>query len=138
MWPLLARRIFGPPEVPERFKRLPVWMMLRPSQLRASAAESALMIPSAAVLRRRHPELKMPVAIVAGSDDRVVNSAHNAERLNRELAHSALRVEAGMGHMVHYARPDEVMAAIDSLQPTRAARAQPTWWRAFLSGKISR
>ena len=129
MWPLLAKRIFGPPEVPERFKRLPVWMLLRPSQLRASAAESALMIPSAALLRRRYPELKMPVAIVAGSDDRVVSSAHNAERLSRELAHSDLRIEAGMGHMVHYARPDQVMAAIDSLQPRRAARAQPGLFR---------
>lgn len=116
MWPLLVKRIFGPPEVPERFKRLPVWMMLRPSQLRASAAESALMIPSAAILRKRYPELKMPVAIIAGSDDLVASAEHNAERLKRELPDSALHIEPGIGHMVHYARPDQVMAAIDSLR----------------------
>ena len=124
MWPVLVKRIFGPPEVPERFKRLPVWMMLRPSQLRASAAESALMIPSAALLRKHYPELKMPVAIIAGSDDRIANAEHNAARLNRELASSDLRIEPGVGHMVHYAKPEEVMAAIDSLQTPAGNRAE--------------
>lgn len=115
LWPLLVKRIFAPPEVPERFKRLPVWMLLRPSQLRASAAESALMIPSAAALRKRYPELKMPVAILAGSGDRVASARHNAQRLSRELPSSDLHILPGIGHMAHYAEPEEVMAAIDSV-----------------------
>ena len=47
MWPLLLRKIFGPSPVPEKFKGFPEEMAVRPSQIRASAAESALMIPSA-------------------------------------------------------------------------------------------
>jgi hypothetical protein len=38
----------------------------RPSQIRASAAESALMIPGAFAAHMHYTELKMPVVIVAG------------------------------------------------------------------------
>ena len=40
MWPALMRKIFGPAEVPQKFtKGFPAGLALRPSQLRASAAE---------------------------------------------------------------------------------------------------
>ena len=66
MWPGLLRILFGPGPVPARFNAFPVWMVLRPSQIRASAAESALLVPSAVALSRRYHELKMPVFIMAG------------------------------------------------------------------------
>ena len=47
MWPLLMAKIFGPRSVPKKFEGFPKEMALRPSQIRASAAESALMIPDA-------------------------------------------------------------------------------------------
>jgi pimeloyl-ACP methyl ester carboxylesterase len=45
IWPLLMRKIFGPAPIPAKFAAFPPAMSLRPSQIRASAAESALMIP---------------------------------------------------------------------------------------------
>src|SRR3954452_13273017 len=46
--PRILRRVFEPAPVPERFDRLfPKGMTLRPSQLRASAGDTALMIPAA-------------------------------------------------------------------------------------------
>ena len=51
MWPLLMRKMFGPAGVPEKFEAFPSEMAMRPSQIRASAAESALMIPGAFTLR---------------------------------------------------------------------------------------
>jgi pimeloyl-ACP methyl ester carboxylesterase len=89
-------------------------MALRPSQLRASAAESALMIPSAMRLRRRYGELKMPVVIMAGSDDHIANAQHNSARLHDEVPHSDLRLVPQAGHMIHHLAPHKVMAAIDS------------------------
>lgn len=115
MWPALVRRIFSPAPVPDSFRRLPVWMMLRPSQLRASAAESALMIPSAMMLKKHYPELKMPVMIIAGGEDRIADPAHNAERLHAALPQSGLRVEPGGGHMLHYAQPEAIVRAIDAM-----------------------
>jgi pimeloyl-ACP methyl ester carboxylesterase len=58
MWPLLMRAIFGPRSVPKKFDGFPKAMAVRPSQIRASAAESALMIPGAYAARAEYGRLK--------------------------------------------------------------------------------
>ncbi|MGB8140593.1 MAG: alpha/beta hydrolase, partial [Pseudolabrys sp.] len=45
LWPLFLRKIFGPNPVPKKFAGFPEGMAMRPSQIRAAAAETALMIP---------------------------------------------------------------------------------------------
>jgi pimeloyl-ACP methyl ester carboxylesterase len=115
MWPALTERTFSPMPVSERFKAFPVWMALRPKQLRASAAETALMIPSAMGLSKRYAELKVPAIIVAGTRDKIVDAGHNSERLNERLPDSQLQLTPGVGHMTHYAHPEKVMAAIDEI-----------------------
>ena len=47
MWPAMLSKMFGPRSVPEKFAGFPKEMAVRPSQIRASAAETALMIPNA-------------------------------------------------------------------------------------------
>jgi pimeloyl-ACP methyl ester carboxylesterase len=114
LWPLSVRRMFSPAETTAAFReRYPVWMSLRPSQLRASGAETARMIPSAISLRRRHHELQVPTVIVAGADDRLLSTRWNSVKLNDRLPHATLRIVEGAGHMVHHTAPDEVMRAID-------------------------
>lgn len=115
LWPLASKKMFSPMPVAERFKRFPVWMALRPKQLRASAAEGALMVPAAVSLSKRYAELKVPTVIVAGTQDKIVNCGHNSERLHERLENSQLELEPGVGHMTHYAHPDKVMAAIDAI-----------------------
>jgi pimeloyl-ACP methyl ester carboxylesterase len=115
MWPALTERTFSPMPVSERFKAFPVWMALRPKQLRASAAETALMIPSAMGLSKHYAELKVPAIIVAGTRDKIVDAGHNSERLNERLPDSQLQLTPGVGHMTHYAHPEKVMAAIDEI-----------------------
>jgi pimeloyl-ACP methyl ester carboxylesterase len=114
MWGRLLAKLFGPSPVPPRFSRFPVGMSLRPSQLRASAAESALMIPCAFALSRRYRELARPAVILAGEDDRVANTQHQSVRLHERLRHSELRLMPGAGHMVHHVLPHQVLAAIDA------------------------
>lgn len=72
------------------------------------------MIPSAAGLRKRYGEVTAPTAIFAGDADPVVSSDAHARRLHGELNNSTLRVLPGVGHMVHYAAPEEIVAAISS------------------------
>ena len=112
MWPLLMRRLFGPATVPEKFDAFPKEMALRPSQLRASAAESALMIPAA---RWARTDLQMPVAIVAGEEDRLIDFDRQSAWLHDEIAHSVLHRVPGAGHMVHQTATAAVMAAIDEV-----------------------
>lgn len=114
MWPLLLRKIFGPSQVPEKFKGFPEEMAVRPSQIRASAAESALMIPSAHALRKQYRLLQMPVAIVAGAEDRLIESEQSAH-LHRDIGHSTLQSVPGAGHMVHQTATGNIMDAIDKV-----------------------
>jgi len=114
VWPLILRKIFGPSPVPKKFDGFPEEMAVRPSQIRAIAGETALMIPSASRLQKAYCGLQMPVAIVAGEDDRLIKS-DQAVRLNRDIRQSTLRCIPGTGHMVHQTATAEVIAAIDSV-----------------------
>lgn len=115
LWRPFAKKSFAPRPVDPRFRELPIWMMLRPSQLRASAAEAALMVPAASALAKRYPELDVPAVIVAGTQDRIADFGHNSERLSERLPDSELQLQPGVGHMTHYAHPDKVLAAIDGI-----------------------
>jgi pimeloyl-ACP methyl ester carboxylesterase len=115
MWPGLLRIMFGPPPVPQSFNRFPVWMALRPKQLRASAAESALMIPAVFALRRRYHALTLPVTIMAGANDRLVSATRHSAQLQNLLPQSDLRLVPGVGHMIHQLVPRDVMTVIDSM-----------------------
>jgi pimeloyl-ACP methyl ester carboxylesterase len=115
LWRPLTKRVFAPQKVDERFREMPVWMMLRPKQLRASAAETAMMIPSAMTLAKRYQELKVPAVVMAGTQDLIVDFGHNSERLSERLPDSELQLQPGVGHMTHYAHPEQVMAAIDAI-----------------------
>jgi pimeloyl-ACP methyl ester carboxylesterase len=124
-WPRLMRKIFGPAEEPQKFKReFPKGLAVRSSQLRASAAESALLIPSASDLRAKYRELSMPVVIIAGESDRLVETAAQSARLHREVRDSTFHSVPGSGHMVHQTAMSAVMAAIDEAATAGKPKAQ--------------
>ncbi|MFN4091114.1 MAG: alpha/beta fold hydrolase, partial [Alphaproteobacteria bacterium] len=117
IWPLIMRKLFGPQAVPEKFAGFPKALAVRPSQIRASAAESALMIPNAFRGQGSYADLKMPVAIIAGADDRLVDPEAQSARLHRDIPHSSFDRVAETGHMVHQTATAAVMAAIDKAAP---------------------
>jgi pimeloyl-ACP methyl ester carboxylesterase len=124
MWPLFMRKLFGPAPMPLKFSGFPREMALRPSQIRASAAESALMIPDAFAMSKDYGNLKMPVVIIAGEEDRLIDIDSQSARLHRDVPHSALHRVPGVGHMVHQTATDLVMAAIDEAAGTKVARTR--------------
>jgi pimeloyl-ACP methyl ester carboxylesterase len=115
MWPLLMRKIFGPQPVPEKFAGFPKAMAVRPSQIRVSAAESALMVPDAFAARDTYPGLKMPVFIIAGAEDRLVDAEAQSARLHRDIPQSSFRRVPGAGHMIHQTATEAVMSAIEKV-----------------------
>ena len=72
-------------------------------------------IPSAAAMCREYAALKMPVAIIAGAQDRLIDPAAQSHRLHQAIARSSLHIVPGCGHMVHQTSPDAVMAAIETV-----------------------
>jgi pimeloyl-ACP methyl ester carboxylesterase len=119
MWPLLMTKIFGPRSVPKKFEGFPKEMALRPSQIRASAAESALMIPDAFRFRNEYANLKMPVVIVAGEEDRLVDIDAQSSRLHHDVSQSKFRRVPETGHMIHQTATSVVMSAINEVAEDR-------------------
>jgi pimeloyl-ACP methyl ester carboxylesterase len=111
--PLLLRAVFGPPPIPARFKeQFPISLMLRPGQIRASAADAALMIPAARSLRPRYRDITQPVVIMAGSKDRIATVERQSARLHTAISGSVFREVPRVGHMVHHTVPADVLSAI--------------------------
>lgn len=126
MWPAAMRKLFGPAKAPRKFTEgFPVGMALRPSQLRAGAADSSMMIPDAFGMHGRYGELTLPVVIVAGELDRLIDSESQSERLSRDVGHSTFRSIGGAGHMVHQTAMREILAAIDEAAGAAASRRKP-------------
>jgi pimeloyl-ACP methyl ester carboxylesterase len=114
--PRLIRKSFEPVPVPRRFAmRFPLPLSLRPWQLRASAEDSAIMVPTAAALQQRYRELEMPVALLSGDGDRIVTPERQSFRLHREVAESSLAVLPGLGHMIQHGAQDRIVEAIETV-----------------------
>jgi pimeloyl-ACP methyl ester carboxylesterase len=123
--PLIYKQMFAPAPVTQSFAEgVPSELIVRPWQLRATAAEVALLIPSAAALAGRYRDLRVPTAIVAGPGDRVVDFDRHSARLYQVLPHSTLRALPRTGHMIHHSAPDQIVAMIRDMaratQPTEA------------------
>jgi pimeloyl-ACP methyl ester carboxylesterase len=113
--PLFKRMLFSPAAVPAQFQaEYSPAMALRPSQIRATSLDGALMIPGALSLRGSYKDLSMPVVIMAGDGDKVVFK-RSAERLQASIKGSVLRIVKGAGHMVHHLAPGAVVEVIESV-----------------------
>ena len=111
-----VRKVFAPCAVPESFKRhYSIPHALRPSQIKAVAEEAAMLVDAASTFSELYKELAVPVRLIAGSDDRIVDTDQHSARLHRELGMSTFRNVPGIGHMVHHAAPDAVLAEIYAL-----------------------
>lgn len=122
IWPGLMRVIFGPRPEPASFREgFPKGLALRPGPLRASAAESLDLLQATAALAPHYADLSMPVVLVAGGEDRMVDTASQSGRLHRRIPGSRLVVLPGLGHMVHHGASSAVAAAV--LEAERLASA---------------
>lgn len=118
--PLVGRMIapaglkasFAPAEISPKFRRFPMEMALRPSQVRATAGDTALMVPGAYSLAKRYDELDLPVLIMAGSGDLIAHPDEHAEKLVSRIKDAELRMIEGSGHMIHYTATDDVADGI--------------------------
>lgn len=114
--PAAIKASFSPAPVPEKFADFPLALTLRPSQVRATAADTALMVPAALELSSRYGELAVPTIVMAGEGDLIAHLSPHAERFAREGREVELRKVPGQGHLFHYAVPTQVIEAIDDVQ----------------------
>lgn len=112
MGPVAVKASFAPAPVSHKFADFPAAMTLRPSQIRATAADTAMMVPAAVALSRRYGELDLPIIVMAGEGDLVAHVDKHAERFTSEVGGTELRIVPDQGHLFHYAVPERVVAAI--------------------------
>ncbi len=113
--------VFSPQKPPADYvARTGVPMLLRPSEYIANAEDLIHLNANLRVQSPRYGEIAAPVAIVAGDADPIVDPDIHARAMAKQLPHATLTILPGVGHMVHYAAPDRVVAAIDKV----AAAAQ--------------
>ena len=114
--PLNIKAMFAPLEVPDRFKReFPHGFPVRPSQIRAESQDAVTMVPGVVGMADRARDLRVPMTIMAGTKDRIVDHEGHAEWFHDQIPGSDLQLVSGAGHMVHYAVPDQVADAIDAV-----------------------
>lgn len=119
--PVVNHQLFGPSPVPTQWLReFPMAMALRPSQIRAGAADSAMIMFAAGQLAQEYHKLQHPLTIVAGAGDRIVGPAAQSIRFHANLPHTELIVISESGHMVHHTDTPRVLHAISARAAGRA------------------
>jgi pimeloyl-ACP methyl ester carboxylesterase len=81
------------------------------------------MIPDAFAARDAYPGLEMPVVIIAGEEDRLIDIDRQSARIHDDIPHSVLHRMPGTGHMIHQTATDSVMSAIN--EAASQARGTP-------------
>jgi pimeloyl-ACP methyl ester carboxylesterase len=115
LMPVVKHALFSPGAVPARFNaEFSTAMAVRPSQIRATSEDGALMIPGALALQDGYKDLTLPVVIMAGEGDKVVFK-RRAEQLRSAIKGSVLYVIQEAGHMVHYQATRQVAEAVEAV-----------------------
>lgn len=115
--------VFGPDPVPEDFGTRGGGLLgLRPSAFIAASTDMVAVEQDLPGLQLRYGELKLPIEILYGRGDRVLDWREQGEALANRLPQARLRVVEG-GHMLPVTHPEETVACIERA----AARAGTPW-----------
>lgn len=123
MMPGVEKVLFSPaPVSPDWKENFPTNMVVRPSQVRATAADAAMAIPAATTLSKRYASLTVPTTIIAGEGDKIVRYEGQSKRLHETVTGSEFVLIEGVGHMVHYSAREAVLSAITASATAPAGR----------------
>jgi pimeloyl-ACP methyl ester carboxylesterase len=106
------RRAFYPDGVPADYARITPALALDDARLIYDGEDRKSAEDGLRALAPRYADLRLPVVIVVGDQDRMVPPRTSA-RLHELLPHSELVRLRDAGHMPQFTRPDAVLAAVD-------------------------
>lgn len=111
------RVIFRPCPVPPAYgRRIGAMLAIRPACFVANCRDIADLHRHVVRLSARYHDIRVPAEIVTGDRDAIVAPAIHAYGLARDLPGARLTVLPGAGHMPHWSRAVEVVAAVDRVQ----------------------
>jgi pimeloyl-ACP methyl ester carboxylesterase len=105
------------PQMPPRhyLKRSAAFLLLRPPTFLANARDMADLTHNLAAQAERYPALTMPILLMSGYFDLVVQPMRNAFAFATALPRAKLVTLAGIGHMLHHAATDRVIEEIEAV-----------------------
>lgn len=116
MLPVLWRAMFQPQDMPDRFAaQFPFARAGRPGQTWADGQDAALLGAGLLWNAAGYSGCGVPVRVLTGDSDLVVNPAMHAERLAQALPRGHLTILPGLGHMIHHFAQPAITAAVRDL-----------------------
>jgi len=111
------------PQLPPRgyLKRSAALLLLRPSTFLANARDMTDLKRNLEPQTARYPGLSMPTVVMSGTSDFVVAPQLHAMPFAAAVPHARLVTLAGVGHMLHPASTERVVAEIEGLAAMMAA-----------------
>lgn len=113
--PSMNESAFYPVETPKAYLDLMANLGARPEQFTAYTDEWQAHHESMVALSARYGEIKVPVQIIAGAEDRLTRVADHTQPLHEAIPGSVLTVLPETGHEVHYQHPEVVVEAAHNL-----------------------
>jgi len=118
------RAAYHPQAVQENYAQQSAEMWTRPKQIRAYAYDERTLRSSLKSLSLRYSNLQLPVVIVTGSDDQLLEPQKHAYPLHRAIKGSELVVLPETGHQLPQTCPDSVIDAIEAVWQAVDQRAK--------------
>ena len=116
------------PQLPPRdyLKRSAALLLLRPSAFLANARDMADLKRNLQPQPARYPGLSMPIVVMNGASDFVVAPQLHAVPFAAAVPNAKLVILPGIGHMLHHAATERVLAEIEGLAAMMTATRLPS------------
>lgn len=117
-----VRYVFAPQSPPADYVQdTMIPLVLRPLEFLANAWDLVLLKPEVTRLSPRYGEIKVPVTIYVGAQDRTVSPRIHAQAFARDVPQTKLITLPNVGHMPQNAAPDQIAAEIVRMARETAA-----------------
>jgi pimeloyl-ACP methyl ester carboxylesterase len=120
-----VQSVFAPQEAPANYiTETGAELLLRPSEFVANAQDIAGLYEFLRYQVPQYAKITAPTTIITGDADAMLSPDVHAKVIAAAVPHAKLRILPGVGHMVHFAAPDEVVDAVIELSKTGAQHAE--------------
>ena len=120
---LSLKEAYNPQAVQVDYAQRSAEMWTRPAQISACAHDERTLRASLRLLSPRYSDIQLPVVIVTGSADMLLEPKQQAYQLHNTIKGSELVVLPHTGHQLPQTQPDSVIDAIETAWRTADSRA---------------
>jgi pimeloyl-ACP methyl ester carboxylesterase len=113
---VLARAFF-PQTLPDNYLKIATSSWLGRKQLKAYLEDEWALNDSLKKMSKRYSEIRIPVVIVTGDQDKIVSPKENAYRLQAAIPQSRLIELTETGHQIPQTHPESIYVALTLISP---------------------